>query len=467
MKFFNTLSKKKETFDPLDPLKKHVGMYLCGPTVYDKGHLGHARSAVAFDVIRKYLQYKGYKVIFVSNYTDVDDKMIKRAAEEGISVKALAEKIIPLYERDYAALGIEKPDHSPRATEFIPEIIKLIEALLKKDIAYETDDGIYFSVRSFPGYGKLSQQKLEELVAGARVEVNENKRAPEDFALWKNEKPGEPAWDFHGHAHGRPGWHIECSAMSKALLGETFDIHAGGQDLIFPHHEDEIAQSEAAQGKPFARFWLHNGFIRINQEKMSKSLGNFFTIEDVLRKYHPLVVRYFLLSTHYRMPIDFTDDLLEQAKNSLSRLQDFFRTIHKIFQQGDDNDPNIFDSEKRIAVARNEFEKAMDDDVEISRALGAIFDFISDINRDLKDKHINYRQAEKILLFLRKIDSVLAILEIEEETLSSEVEQLIAERNQAREKRDFKRADEIRQLLKDKGIELEDTKDGTQWKRLL
>lgn len=439
-------------------------MYLCGPTVYDKGHLGHARSAVAFDVIRKYFQYERYEVTFVSNYTDIDDKMIKRAAERKMTVKELADELIPVYQRDYGALGIERSDHSPKATEFVPQIVSIIEGLLKKGVAYATDDGIYFSVNSFRDYGKLSHQRLDELVAGARVDVNEQKRAPEDFALWKKEKPGEPAWDGPAKMRGRPGWHIECSAMSMQILGETFDIHAGGQDLTFPHHECEIAQSETFTGKPFAKYWLHNGFIRVNEEKMSKSLGNFFTIEDVLKRYDPMVVRYFLLSTHYRMPIDFSNDLLEQAKQGLSRLRDCFRNVQRLAK--DSGEKANFNRDAVIKKAKEAFEKAMDDDFEISRALAAVFDFVNEINRQLKDG-IDSKKAQLILDFFRAIDSVLCVIEVKEKALSEDIEALIKERNKARAKRDFARSDEIRKQLENQGIILEDTKDGTLWKRIL
>lgn len=462
MKIFNTLTKKKEIFKSLEAGK--IGMYLCGPTVYDKGHLGHARSAVAFDVIRKYFRYRGFSVKFVSNFTDIDDKMIKRAAERGITVPALADSIIPLYERDYGRLGIEKPDVSPKATEFMPKMKELIEVLLAKKIAYRTSDGIYFSVRKFKGYGKLSHQNLDELLAGARVDINEEKQAPEDFALWKKEKPGEPSWDGPLGMRGRPGWHIECSAMSASLLGETFDIHAGGQDLIFPHHEDEIAQSEAVSGKQFARYWMHNGFIRVNDEKMSKSLGNFFTIEDVLKQYDPAVVRYFLLSTHYRMPIDFSDPLLESAKASLMRLRDFVRAVsrkHEIQRDVEKKKSSIAKSAKAA------FEKAMDNDFEISDALGALFEFVKEMNVRMAGRALTAAEVLEITNFLRGIDSFLGVLFEEESGLDRDIEKMIEFRNEARAKRDFTRADEIRKQLKAKGIELEDTSEGTVWKRSL
>lgn len=462
MKVFNTLSGKKENFTPVK--KGKVGMYLCGPTVYDNGHIGHARSAIAFDIVRKYLRYKGFDVKFVSNYTDIDDKMIQRATELGISVKELADKIIPLYARDYAALGIEKPDASPKATEFIPQIVKIVEELIKKGFAYSTKDGIYFSVKSFHGYGKLSHQKLDELVAGARVDVNEQKQSPEDFAVWKKEKSGEPAWDGPAGMRGRPGWHIECSAMTMTLLGETFDIHAGGQDLIFPHHEDEIAQSEAATGKQFVKYWLHNGFIRVNSEKMSKSLGNFFTIEDVLKKYNPAVVRYFLLSTHYRMPIDFSSDLLDQAKESLKRLRDCARAV-KILIDKETEVKDGADIKKSIKAAKGGFEKAMDDDFEISRALACIFELVNQINGLIAKNALNSKSAQAVADFFAEMDKILGVMEEQKAGVdSAEIEQFIKERNQARAAKNWALADEIRVKLLSRGIELEDTKGGTIWK---
>ncbi|OGJ52574.1 cysteine--tRNA ligase, partial [Candidatus Peregrinibacteria bacterium RIFOXYC2_FULL_41_22] len=319
LKVKNTLSGKKEEFKPIKD--NHVGMYVCGPTVYDFGHLGHGRSAVVFDIIRKYLKYKGYDVTYVSNYTDIDDKMINRANKEGITVKQLAEKIIPEYQEDYGQLKIDKPDTQPKATQYIPQMIELIKKLIEKGYAYELEDGVYYEVEKFAHYGKLSGQNQDELKAGARIEKDDKKRHPHDFVLWKKAKPDEPSWPSPW-GEGRPGWHIECSAMSMDLLGETFDIHGGGMDLIFPHHEDEIAQSEAATGKSYVKYWLHNGFITINNEKMSKSLGNFFTLKEIFAKYNPNTVRYMIIGTHYRSPINFSHELLDQSENALSRIKD-------------------------------------------------------------------------------------------------------------------------------------------------
>lgn len=460
MKIFNTLSRKLEPFNPIKP--NHVSMYVCGPTVYDVGHLGHARSAISFDIIRRYFLYKGFTVKFVSNITDVDDKMIKRAREEGITEKALAEKIIPEYEKDYAALGVLPPTEQPRATEYISKMVALIEKLIQKGVAYKTEDGIYFEVCKYKKYGKLSGQNLDELRAGARVDVDEKKKNPEDFALWKAAKPGEPKWEGPMGISGRPGWHIECSAMSMDILGETFDIHGGGIDLLFPHHEDELAQSEMATGKPFARYWLHNGHIKVNKEKMSKSLGNFFTIKEILAKYNPAVVRYFLLSTHYRLPIDFSDELLVQAKNGLERLHDFIRRLKNyIAPSGAAAQTN-----KLIHNAKREFEVAMDNDFSISQALGTIFDFVKKINTLVDFSNLFEDDKEDVLELIDDFDMVFAIFHAEG-TIDEEIEKLIAQRNSARAKKDFKRSDEIRAQLEKKGIILEDTPTGTLWKKSL
>lgn len=441
-------------------------MYVCGPTVYDIAHLGHARSAVCFDLIRRYFLYRGFRVTFVSNITDVDDKMIKRAAEEKITEGALALKIIPEYEKDYAALNILPPDHQPRATAYIPQMVSFVEQLMNKGAAYATEDGVYFEVAKFHDYGKLSRQKLGALQSGARIAVDEKKKNPLDFALWKRARPGEPQWKGPVGMTGRPGWHIECSAMSMHLLGETFDIHGGGIDLQFPHHEDEIAQSEMASGKSFARYWLHNGHIQVNQEKMSKSLGNFFTIKEILAKYHPSVVRYFLLSSHYRMPIEFSDNLLEQAQHGLERLQDFFRSMERSMQKFLPEPPPASVA-TLIQEAQEKFEEALEDDFEISRALSVIFDFVNRINNLQYSDGIGTQGAEAILKFLRKIDAVLGVLESEKEKLSSEIEKLILEREAARKCKDFHRADDIRIKLEKKNILLEDTDGKTVWKRKL
>lgn len=457
MKLYNTLTRKKEQFKPLKQGK--VSFYLCGPTVYDSAHLGHGRSAVSFDIIRRYLIYKGFDVTFVLNYTDVDDKMIKRAEEEGISVAELSEKVIPKYVKDYGDLRIMPADHTPRATEYIKEIIDLIKQLEEKEAVYELEDGIYFDIKAFPEYGKLSNQKLEDLQMGARVEVNEEKRNPQDFALWKKEKPGEPSWDSPW-GKGRPGWHIECSAMSSALLGENFDIHGGGADLMFPHHECEIAQSEKAHSKPFANYWLHNGLININEEKMSKSLGNFITLRDVLDKYSGDVIRYLYVQTHYRSPINFTDDLLEQSKNSIARIHDFVNFIKRINEDGELHE----EVSEFIKEAQQKFEESMDDDFETPEALAAIFEFVKELNVFGKENQLTIADKDAIMKFLQKIDSVFGILIPEEKELPDDLMKLIKEREEARASKDWARSDEIRDMLKEKGIVLEDLPEGTVWK---
>ncbi|MFC1655290.1 cysteine--tRNA ligase [Patescibacteria group bacterium] len=458
MKLYNTLTRQKEDLKPLNEGK--VSFYLCGPTVYDSAHLGHGRSAVSFDIIRRYLIYKGFDVTFASNYTDVDDKMIKRAEEKGISVSDLSEEVIPKYVEDYGELKIMPPDHAPRATEYIAEIIKLIQKLEEKEAAYELEDGIYFDIKAFPEYGKLSNQKLEDLQMGARVAVNQDKRNPQDFALWKKEKPGEPAWESPW-GKGRPGWHIECSAMSSSLLGETFDIHGGGADLMFPHHECEIAQSEKAHSKPFANYWLHNGFININEEKMSKSLGNFITLRDVLNKYSGDIIRYLYLQTHYRSPINFTDDLLEQSKNSIARLHDFVNSIKRVSDEGDAH-KEVVDF---IKEAEKKFEESMDDDFETPEALAAIFELVKELNVFAGKNQLTVTDKETILDFLKKVDAVFGVLlPQEQEELPDELMALIKEREEARASKDWAKSDEIRDTLKEKGVILEDLPEGTVWK---
>lgn len=461
LSIYNTLTKKKEPFKPLVPGK--INMYLCGPTVYDYGHLGHARSAIAFDIIRRYFRHRNFTVTFASNYTDVDDKIIKRAKEVGKTETELSEEMIRAYQEDYERLGIQKPDITPRATEHIQEMINLITQLEKNRQVYEIEfDGIYFDVKKFKKYGQLSGQKLTALKKAARHAVADGKKHPQDFCLWKYQKPGEPFWNAPWQA-GRPGWHIECSAMCLKHLGKTLDIHAGGQDLIFPHHENEIAQSEAANGAPFARYWMHNGFVVVDNEKMSKSLGNFFTIRDVLKKYEPMVVRYFLLSTHYRQPINFADVLLDQAKNGLQRLWDFM----DLLKEKHAADKTI---RKELSVvvekAQKGFEKCMDDDFDISGALGHVFDCVKATYRLHDEKKLNQAEAECTLAFMGKIDAVLNVLMREQEEISSDIKKLIAAREEARKKKDWKTADKIRADLLKKGIRLDDTDTGVVWKRV-
>lgn len=444
-------------FKPLESGK--VKMYVCGPTVYDVAHLGHGRSAVAFDVIRKYLEYKRFDVTYVSNYTDVDDKMINRAREEGITVKDLALKIIPEVEKDYLALGIKKPDIQPRATEYVEAIVDLIKKLEAKGFTYLLDDGVYYDVSKFPEYGRFSGQTLSDLQAGARVEVDERKKDPCDFALWKLKKEDdEPSWPSPW-GDGRPGWHIECSAMTWKTLGEKFDIHGGGLDLKFPHHECEVAQSLAAFGPgSFARYWMHNGFIQINNEKMSKSLGNFFTLKEIFEKYDPRVVRFMFLQTHYRNPINFSDQLLEQAKSGLSRLHDFVRGLSSNSDGG-----KFVDADNELV----KFEEYMDNDFDTAGALGVLFELVKVLN-SLKagDKltEADVLEAEK---FLKKVDSVLGIIYSEDNEIPSKIVKLAEERVIARKAKDFKRADQLRDEIKEKGYVVEDTASGFTLKKEL
>lgn len=455
----NTLTGKLEQFKPING--NNVGIYVCGPTVYDNGHLGHGRSATAFDVIRKYLTYKGFNVKYVSNYTDIDDKMINRANEEGISVQELAERIIPEYEADYAKLRIEKPDFQPKATEYIDQMIKLIEQLAKDGYAYELDDGVYFEIEKYKEYGKLSHQKQDELKAGSRVEKDDKKRHPHDFVLWKKAKPGEPSWQSPW-GEGRPGWHIECSAMSMDILGETFDIHGGGMDLTFPHHECEIAQSECATGRPYVRYWIHNGFINVDNEKMSKSLGNFFTLKEIFAKYDPLAVRFLFLGTHYRSPINFSDTILDQAENGLTRIRDFLVNLENYRSDTEESAETL---ETSIETALRKFEQHMDNDFDTAGALGDLFGLIKDINTLMRDKQIAEKDIPRIHSALDKLDSVLSVLPRIETEVDADIEALIQDRNKARANRDFTRSDEIRGELAKQGIMLEDTPEGTIWKK--
>jgi cysteinyl-tRNA synthetase len=462
MKIYNTLSAKKEEFKPLK--KNHVGMYVCGPTVYDFGHVGHGRGAVTFDIIRKYLIYKGYDVTFVMNFTDIDDKVIQRAELMKMTESQLTEMILPGYKKDYAALGVMPPDVQPKATEHIAEMITIIEGLEEKGYTYRLDDGIYYDISKFKDYGKLSKQKMDELRSGIRVILNEEKRNPQDFVLWKFSKPGEPKWESPW-GEGRPGWHIECSAMSSKYLGESFDIHGGGADLIFPHHECEIAQSEGLFQKPFVKYWLHNGFIQVNHEKMSKSLGNFYTLKDIFEKYSPQVVRFLYLQTHYRAPIEFSVEIVEQSKNGLERVQDFMKRLQNYI-------PHVkntaqADINESVNNTIKDFESAMDDDFETPRVLSAIFELIKTINKRMDTDDLTRESKEMIMTNLLRLDAILGIfVPTRTENIDDEIQRLISDREAARKNRDFKKADEIRQTLLDKGIQLEDTPKGTEWKRI-
>ena len=460
MKLYNTLTKRKEEFVPLKP--GEVTMYSCGPTVYNYFHIGNARPFVVFDVLRRFLEYRGYKVRFVQNFTDIDDKMIRRANEEGKTVSEIADRYIKEYYIDARGLGIKEPTIAPRATENIDAIIDMIKTLVDKGYAYETGGDVYFKTSMFEEYGKLSGHKLEDLEAGARIGVDERKENAMDFALWKAQKPGEPAWDSPW-GKGRPGWHIECSAMANRFLGETIDIHSGGQDLIFPHHENEIAQSEACNGKVFARYWLHNGFININNEKMSKSRGNFFTVRDIAKHYDYEVIRYFLLSAHYRSPINFSDAMLEQAQSALNRIYECRDNLNFLLSNAkkDTFEEDIYQG---LAVYRDRFIEAMEDDLNTADGLAVIFELVREINtRITADSDVGKKTISASLDLLNELTGVLGIMRKEQDVeLDDDIRALIEERQKARAEKDFRRADEIRDRLREMGIELQDTTQGVK-----
>jgi cysteinyl-tRNA synthetase len=497
LKIYNTLTGCKEPFEPLMP--GHVKMYVCGVTVYDYCHLGHARSALVFDVIRRHLEFSGYRVEFVKNFTDVDDKIIKRANEQNVSCDTITAKYIQAYYEDMGKLGVRQASVEPKATEHMAEIIKLVEALVQKGMAYEVAGDVYFQVEKYPAYGRLSKRKAEDLLAGARVEVDERKRHPMDFALWKSSKPGEPYWESPW-GRGRPGWHIECSAMSMKHLGETFDIHGGGMDLIFPHHENEIAQSCGATGKEFARYWIHNGFVQINQEKMSKSLGNFFTVKEIFEKwgYREAVtaeaLRYFLLSSHYRSPLNFSDQALLEAKRALDDFYDLFLRLDEPSRSQGVSDPtphpNVTKQPgssdtwfiERPSIFKELFYDDMDDDFNTPGAIAGFQVLRYDVNKQLVKNGLSRQDREKAREMFRSFGQVLGLFQLPVKdwefqdlriklkgitTLSdSEIEGKIAERNEARSKKDFAKADAIRKELAAQGIVLEDRPDGTtRWKR--
>jgi len=482
MKVFNTLTNRLEEFEPLND--KKVGIYACGVTVYDLCHIGHARSAVVFDVIVRYLRYRGFDVKFVRNFTDIDDKIINRANKEGVTWNEIAERYTEEYYKDMDRLGIARADIEPKATDHIAEMIKIVKALIERGYAYTVDEGeaqsVYFSVEKFPQYGKLSKKKIDELMSGARVDPDERKRSPLDFALWKASKPGEPWWESPW-GKGRPGWHIECSAMSLKHIGETLDIHGGGADLIFPHHENEIAQSEAYTGKPFAKYWIHNGFVTIDKEKMSKSLGNVLNIRDLLDIYDAEALRLFLLSSHYRSPIEFAHEYIKEAEATLDRV---YSTIWRIedFEKVEpkDKSKSNIQIELNIENLKSEFEKAMDDDFNTAKALGVIFEFIKELNRFM-DKKPSNKEELSLLSYAKKTINELGgvlnlfqrepiqwyrdLLKIKKVEISEEeINRLIEERVMARKNKDWQKADTIRQELLSKGIILEDKPDRTVWK---
>jgi len=453
LRLYNTLARSKQDFAPIEPGR--VRMYVCGMTVYDYCHIGHARVMVVFDVVQRWLRASGFDVTYVRNITDIDDKIIKRAVERGVSIKALTEEFIGYMHEDERALGVQPPDHEPRATEFVPQMLELIGALEAKGLAYRAPSGdVNFAVRRFPGYGKLSGKSLDELRAGERVEVDQDKQDPLDFALWKRAKAGEPTWPS-SYGGGRPGWHIECSAMSGTLLGRHFDIHGGGADLQFPHHENEIAQSEGAHGETFVNYWMHNGFVRVDDAKMSKSLGNFFTIREVLAKYDPEVVRFFILRAHYRSPLNYSDAHLEEAKSGLARLYTALRAAPSAAGGIDWSDPR---------AAR--FKAAMDDDFNTPEAIAVLFELATEANKP------GGADAARLL---KRLGALLGLLERPAEAFlkgelpdgwtAGRVEQRIAERNAAKKAKNFAEADRIRKELLDAGVVLEDGPQGTTWRR--
>jgi cysteinyl-tRNA synthetase len=465
IKIFNTLTRQKEDFIPLK--EGEVSMYVCGPTVYDLIHIGNARTFVSFDTVRRYLEYRGYNVKYIQNFTDIDDKMISRANKDGVSVKELGDKYIAEYYKDADALGIERATQNPRATELINEIIDFVKCLEDKGFAYNIDGDVYFSTSSFKGYGKLSHQSLDDLESGVRINVDDRKKDPMDFALWKKQKPGEPAWESPW-GMGRPGWHIECSTMSTTILGDTIDIHAGGADLIFPHHENEIAQSEAKTGKPFARYWMHSAFLNINDEKMSKSLKNFFTAREILEKYDPEIIRLFILSGHYRTPLNFSLDLLEQSKSGLERLYNSIYNLEYILESAEDRELTGEEEEiyKRIDGYKDKFIEVMDDDFNTADGISVVYDLVRDANTNIKAGSPK-KLSEEALNIIRDISSPLGLLQkTTKSEINEDIEQLIEDRQRAREEKDWALADKIRDDLKAKGIILEDTPQGVKWKRI-
>ncbi|HOE32616.1 MAG TPA: cysteine--tRNA ligase [Smithella sp.] len=487
-KIFNTATRKKEVFQPIQ--EGAVGIYVCGITAYDVCHIGHARAAVVFDVVVRYLRAQGYNVTYVKNFTDIDDKIIDRANREGVSIADIAERYIKAHDEDMAALGVRTPTITPRATENMQEMIALIRTLEDKGYAYCVEGDVYFSISDYKQYGGLSGRNLEEMMAGARVDVSDKKKNPLDFALWKNSKEGEPFWESPW-GKGRPGWHIECSAMSRRYLGETFDIHGGGEDLIFPHHENEIAQSAAATGKPLARYWMHNGFVKINSEKMSKSLGNIFPVKEILKHYHPEVLRLFMLQSHYRSPVDYSDDSLSEARAALFRC---YRTLQQMKElQGQlaagskpvatQPSGRVDDYVNAFQMLKDKFNEAMDDDFNTAQALGYVFDMVRQMNNFMmKEKSMPVADKTAVLAAAIRVfgyfGSVLGVINSDadqffvlyretelrrRELNADEIEELIRQRQSAREAKDWARADDIRKKLAGMNVVLKDSADGTSW----
>ena len=464
LKIFNTLTRQKEEFKPITP--NQVNMYVCGPTVYNYIHIGNARSIVAFDTVRRYLEFLGYQVKFVSNFTDVDDKMIKEAKREGITVPEVADRFIKAFYEDIDQINVQKATINPRATDNIAEIIDFIKDLIEKDYAYESDGDVFYRARKFKHYGELSDQNIDQLVEGASEHVGDSefdkKQDPIDFALWKKAKPGEINWDSPWGA-GRPGWHIECSVMSTKYLGDTFDIHGGGQDLEFPHHENEIAQSEAKTGQKFVNYWMHNGFVTVeNNEKMSKSLGNFVTVHDLVKTVDPQVLRFFLSSTHYRRPLEYSQSNLQKADDNLSKIKTAYNNLKFRLDNADedDDDSGMF---TKVAVIVDAFKDAMNDDFNVQNGLTEIFNLVSLANSYATQDIVAKNSANVILEAMVNLTSILGVQLDSQQDLSAEIQKMVDEREQARANKDFATSDKLRDQLKDMGVILEDTPQGTRW----
>lgn len=468
MKLYNTLTRTKEEFVPIEEGK--VKMYVCGPTVYNFIHIGNARPYVVFDTVRRYLEYKGYDVTYVQNFTDVDDKIIKKANEEHSSMEEVSNRFIKEALTDAEGLGVEKASYHPRVTEEMDGIIEMIQTLIDKGYAYEHDGTVYYDTKKFADYGKLSKKNLDELIEGAsdRVDKDDAKKNPTDFVLWKPFKPGEPKWDSPW-GHGRPGWHIECSVMAKRYLGDTIDIHAGGEDLIFPHHENEIAQSEAANGKPFAKYWMHNGFIMINNEKMSKSAGNFFTVREIAAEFPYEVIRFFILNGHYRSPLNFSRELMQACQNGLERIKNCNTDLQHYINNAPDTKLTAEENEKTAELDkfRVQFETAMDDDFNTADAIAAIYELVRYINKTVKE-NVSKEFAEKEMAMLESLCHALGINKEKEQAADEDtalIEELIAKRAEAKKNKNFAEADAIRDKLTEMGITIKDTRQGVQWFR--
>lgn len=462
LQIYNTLTRNKDTFTPQEPGK--VKMYVCGPTVYDYIHIGNARPMIFFDVVRSYLEAIGNDVNYVVNFTDVDDKLIKKAEQLGTTVPEVADRFIKAYYEDLDGLGIPRATHNPRVTENMNLIIDFIKKLEDEGVAYEKGGDVYYRTHKFPEYGKLSKQNLDELQFGIRIGVDERKENPQDFVLWKAAKPGEIFWESPW-GKGRPGWHIECSAMARNLLGDTLDIHGGGQDLQFPHHECEVAQSEVLTGKPLANYWMHNGFIRIDNEKMSKSLGNGILVKDLRNQYKREAIRYFMLSTHYRNPLNFSEEIMAQAENSVDRIANAVNNVKHRLNTVTINEPISKELEAKLAEIRNQFHEKMQDDFNTPDAITAIFEWVNEANQLLQAEVANRAELEAMLALFDEMNVVLRVYTEEKDELHEDIEKLIQERAEARKAKDWARSDEIRDELADMGIVIEDTPQGVRWRR--